>query len=138
MTQAPVFDPKVKPAPSRAGLRLFLVVVMGVLAIANVVGASYIPQYERIFADMLGTPAKLPTLTQWVLVYGRMLGGVLPYLVILLSTSVAGFVVMKQRQLTLILVPAIGVTLALGAHLLVGAVALQLPLVQIIQCLQTP
>jgi type II secretory pathway component PulF len=126
------------PAPRRhLALKLALCIALAGLTLANVGGVMQIPKYEAIFQDMLGSPAKLPTLTQWVLGYGRMFGGAFPFLIVVLPSLFVGAWIAIRRPHAASVTGAVLLVLFLAAHLAIGALALQLPLFKIIQALNT-
>jgi len=117
----------------RFGIFLGIVVILALLTLANLFSITFIPRYEKIFEDMLGSTSKLPELTKWIIGYGRAGNGLLPYALVF-SCFALGVAIMNwmRKSWTFILV-GIVTFLLLGLHMIVLNLACNMPLIQIIQ-----
>jgi len=118
-------------------LRLMIVllvtfILMG-LMLGNLLAVFQIPKMEKIYEEMLGDKRKLPMLTQWILSYGRLGGMMLPLaLMVVVPVSTSVMYVLFRKTLWAQVLAAL-VILFLIFHWAVLGLALQSPLLQIIQ-----
>lgn len=120
-------------ARTRSLLNVLLTVAVLLLLLPNLAIPVMIPRFEKIFADMLGSLEKLPTLTQSVLAYGRALSGIgiAPLLVLpALAVCVGLFAAPRSRRAISAAVLAI---IFLGLHFAMIVFSLYVPLLLIIE-----
>lgn len=118
-------------------LRLMIVLMVTFILIGlmlgNIFAVFQIPKMEKIFEEMLGDKNKLPMLTKWVLSYGRLGGMMLPLaLTVVVPVSTSVIYVLFRKTLWAQVFAAV-VILFLIFHWVVIAVALQIPLLQLMQ-----
>jgi hypothetical protein len=107
-------------------------VLLGLL-LGNLYAVFQISKMERIFEEMLGDKNKLPMLTRWVIFYGRLGGTLLPFaLTAIVPVSTCG-IYMVFRKTRWAQVFAALVVLFLISHWVVITLAMQIPLLQIVQ-----
>lgn len=119
-------------AQLRAMFLLIITIGLLVLMIGNLVAVFQLPRMEKLFADMLGAPDKLPQVTRWVLDYGRMQGG---QVAIIAVTAVPVltmlFLFIFRRSFSIVIISGL-VLMLLIAHWMIVNAAVQTPMQQII------
>ena len=118
-------------------LRLMIVLLVSFvllgLMFGNLFAVFQIPKMVKVFEEMLGDLRKLPTLTHWVISYSRLGGAMLPYaLMTVVPISTCVIYALFRRTLWAQVFAAL-VILFLIFHWAVLGLALQSPLLQIIQ-----
>ena len=120
-------------ASLRTMISLFFLLVLLTLLSLNLSLLWKIPQSERIFEDMLGSRDKLPELTKAVLGYARLGGNLWPMLLLLFPTIACCFLVLSWRSMIMrAVIPALWMGF-LVLHYIVVSVAIQSPMMEIIQ-----
>ncbi len=117
----------------RFGIFLISTAVLGAFALVNLIAVLYIPKFEKIFEDMLGSRDKLPELTKWVIGYARVGGNLMPLVVIGSFVLIAWSVMLLTRHTWKFMLVTMFAVSGLILHGLVITMALNLPLLQIIQ-----
>ena len=117
----------------RFGLFLTATVVLLALALWNLFVAWNIPKYEKIFEDMLGSRDKLPDLTKWVIGYARFGGNLMPFAAIGSFVLITWSVMLLTRHSWRFMLVAVFAIIGLTLHGLIITVAVNIPLMQIIQ-----
>lgn len=118
-------------------IRFVMVLLLGVgllfLTLVNLAAIATIPRFEKIFEEMLGSPAKLPQLTRMIVFYGRLGGGLAPYALMLMVPALAmlGLVLGSRTRVMPILCVLVMAFQAI--HWAVLSLSMYLPLIAIIQ-----
>jgi hypothetical protein len=117
----------------RTMVSLFFLLVLLTLLGLNLTLLWKVPQSEKIFEDMLGSKDKLPELTKAVLGYVKLGGNLWPMLFVLFPTIVCCVLVLSRRSIMIrAVVPALWMGF-LVLHYMVVSVAVQSPMMQIIE-----
>ena len=122
-------------------LRLMSVLLVSLvlfgLMLGNLFAVFQIPKVEKVFEELLGDRNKLPMLSKWVISYGRLGGLMLPLALVAVVPVSTSVIYVLFRKTLWAQVFAASVILFLTAHWVVIYVAMQIPLLQIIQGVQT-
>ncbi|RBP38673.1 hypothetical protein DES53_111195 [Roseimicrobium gellanilyticum] len=112
---------------------LIVMFVLVALMFGNLLAVFQVPKMVKVFEEMLGDLRKLPTLTHWVISYSRLGGWMLPYaLMIVVPVSTCVTYVLFRKTLWAQVFAAL-VILFLIFHWVIVALAIQSPLLQIMQ-----
>lgn len=119
-------------AQLRAMFLLLITIGLLTLMCGNLVALFQLPRSEKIFADMLGSPDKLPQLTRQVLDYGRFQGGQVAIIAVTALPVLTLLFLFVFRRSSVMVVFAGVVMVLLVAHWLILSTAIREPMQQII------
>ena len=120
-------------AQVRLVLTLLLIVGLGLLTVMNLAAMTVVPPFERVFEEMLGDKAKLPTLSEMFINYSRLGGGLAPYAVLLLVPGLTGLGLLLGSRTRVIPLLSIAVIAFLALHFVAVFISMYAPLLSIVQ-----
>ncbi|MFZ4764529.1 MAG: hypothetical protein ACOYMN_06200 [Roseimicrobium sp.] len=118
-------------AQLRAMLLLMITLALLVLMLGNLVAIFQLPQFEKVFSDVLGGLEKLPQVTRWVLEYGRMQNGQVAIISVTAIPVLNLLFLFLFRRSNFIVVVSGLIMVLLVAHWMIFATAMREPMQRI-------